>query len=368
MLKFRVFPTHRQSRGSGTDTSCDGMMFHEKGKNQLIANFLRKHLLTLIFGVLCWVGFNAAGVSLGFVGGELYVRTVRNAVTILALLIPILAGMGLNFAIIIGAMISQLSMIIISDFSIPGLGGIFAAFALTLMLCFIFGHLIGRIMNAAKGKEMIVGIVTGYLGSNMYQMLFLVGYGTLIMPRNPEILLSRGIGMRNMIDIQGYRAVFMNSPLLIFTIVCAAAGFIYYLQWTKLGRRFAILGEGMQTAQLLGIDVDKTRIAAIILSTILAGVGHLMFIIEMGNVNVYTGHLNIDIFSSAALLAGGASLKYARIRHVFIGLFLFHTLFIVSPLAGQNIFNSAAIGEYFRSFAAYATIVLALVLNQRKRA
>lgn len=334
---------------------------------QRISDAFSRNLLTVIFGVLCLIGFKAAGVSLGFVSGELYVRTVRNAVTILALLIPILAGMGLNFAIIIGAMISQFAMIVISDVAVPGLTGILAVFTLTLLLCFITGHLIGRILNAAKGKEMIVGIVLGYLGSNMYQLLFLVGYGTLIMPRHPEILLSRGIGLRNMIDIQPYRLIFMNNPLLIFVIIGVAVGVIYYLQWTKLGRRFAILGEGMQTAQLLGIDVDKTRVHAIILSTMLAGAGHLMFILEMGNVNVYTGHLNIDIFSSAALLAGGASLRHAGIRHVFIGLILFHTLFIVSPLAGQNIFNSAAIGEYFRSFAAYATIVLALILNQRHR-
>lgn len=358
-LRIRSKNTAAENRNKDIDTI-------ESGQDR-IYNAFNRNLLTIIFGVLCLIGFKAAGVSLGFVGGELYVRVVRNAVTILALLIPILAGMGLNFAIIIGAMLSQLSMIVISDLAIPGLGGILAVFSLTLLLCFAFGHLIGGILNAAKGKEMIVGIVLGYLGSNMYQLLFLVGYGTLIMPRRPETLLSRGIGLRNMIDIQQYRMVFMNSPALILMIIGIAAGLIFYLKWTRLGRRFTILGEGMQTAQLLGMDVNKTRIHAIILSTMLAGAGHLMFILEMGNVNVYTGHLNIDIFSSAALLAGGASLKHAGIRHVFIGLILFHTLFIVSPLAGQNIFNSAAIGEYFRSFAAYATIVLALILNQRKQ-
>jgi simple sugar transport system permease protein len=46
-----------------------------------------------------------------------------------------------------------------------------------------------------------------------------------------------------------------------------------------------------------------------------------------------------------------------------MGIFLFHTLFIVSPQAGQNLFNNAALGEYFRSFVAYGTIALALIIN-----
>ncbi|HAE91798.1 MAG TPA: ABC transporter permease, partial [Tissierella sp.] len=77
----------------------------------------------------------------------------------------------------------------------------------------------------------------------------------------------------------------------------------------------------------------------------------------------YTGHLNLDIFSAAALLAGGATFKKANIKNAFIGIFLFHTLFIVSPLAGQNIFKNPALGEYFRSFIAYGTIVFALMIN-----
>ena len=73
--------------------------------------------------------------------------------------------------------------------------------------------------------------------------------------------------------------------------------------------------------------------------------------------------MNTDVISCAALLAGGASIKSAKIRHALIGVFLFHTLFIVSPQAGQNLFNNAALGEYFRSFVAYGTIAVALIIN-----
>ncbi len=329
--------------------------------------FLHRYALTLGFVIICILGFFAAGFSFGFLTGELYSRIVRNAVTILSLLIPIMAGMGLNFAIIIGAMVSQLVMILVTDWGVAGLHGILLALVLTLALSALLGDVIGRLLNRAKGREMITGIVVGLVGTNLYQLLFLVGFGTLIHPRSPGMLLSRGIGLRNMVDILPYKRIFLQSPLVIFLIIGLVALIVSYIRHTRLGRRFRALGEGLQTARLLGIDVDRTRRQAIMISTMLAGTGHLMFILEMGNINVYTGHLNIDIFSCAALLAGGASLQKAGVRHALLGLVLFHTLFIVSPLAGQNLFNNAAIGEYFRSFAAYGTIVLALIFNQRRK-
>ena len=41
---------------------------------------------------------------------------------------------------------------------------------------------------------------------------------------------------------------------------------------------------------------------------------------------------------------------------------LLHLLFVVSPRAGQNLFASAMIGEYFRQFIGYGVIALSLVL------
>ena len=37
-------------------------------------------------------------------------------------------------------------------------------------------------------------------------------------------------------------------------------------------------------------------------------------------------------------------------RNCFIGVILFHALFITSPMAGQNLFHNPSVGEYFRSF------------------
>lgn len=53
-------------------------------------------------------------------------------------------------------------------------------------------------------------------------------------------------------------------------------------------------------------------------------------------------------------------------RQALIGVLLLHALFIVSPQAGQNIFDNTALGEYFRSFVAYDTIACAFVMTIRE--
>ena len=50
----------------------------------------------------------------------------------------------------------------------------------------------------------------------------------------------------------------------------------------------------------------------------------------------------------------------ATIVQALTGTLLFHILFVVSPMAGQALFGSALIGEYFRVFAAYGIIAISL--------
>jgi simple sugar transport system permease protein len=59
----------------------------------------------------------------------------------------------------------------------------------------------------------------------------------------------------------------------------------------------------------------------------------------------------------------------ATVRHALLGTLLFHTLFTVSPIAGQRIAgdakiaDAAQIGEFFRVFVAYGIITVALALH-----
>ncbi|WBW99011.1 ABC transporter permease subunit [Oceanirhabdus sp. W0125-5] len=331
------------------------------------------NIVPLVFGVLCIVGIVFSGVSVNFVINQVIIRFIRNGVMVLALLIPIAAGMGLNFAVTIGAISAQIGLLLVLDWKIGGVKGILLAIIIGVVLSIFLGNLIGFCLNRVKGKEMITTIIMGFLGTSIYHFIFMVGYGTFIKPHNEEMILSRGIGVRNMVDLEQYRNTIdkiwlmkigkIEIPLFMIFVVILFAFVIKYIMNSRLGQKFKAVGESNEKAEIIGINTSAVRRNAIVISTIIACLGHILFLQNIGMINVYTGHLNSDIFSCAALLAGGATIRSANVRNAFIGIFLFHTLFVVSPLAGQNLFSNAALGEYFRSFVAYGTIAFALIMN-----
>ena len=123
------------------------------------------------------------------------------------------------------------------------------------------------------------------------------------------------------------------------------------------------VGQDMHVASISGINVDRTRIISIIISTVLAAWGQILYLQNMGTLNTYNNHEQVGLFAVASLLIGGASVDKASWKEALLGTFLFHLLFIVSPLAGKNLMGNAQIGEYFRVFVAYGVIGLALVLH-----
>ena len=73
------------------------------------------------------------------------------------------------------------------------------------------------------------------------------------------------------------------------------------------------------------------------------------------------------MFCIAALLIGGASVERASIGNAFLGVVLFHLMFIVAPNAGAFITGDTMVGEYFRVFLSYGVITVALIMYEAKK-
>ena len=123
----------------------------------------------------------------------------------------------------------------------------------------------------------------------------------------------------------------------------------------------------MEVARDAGIKVERTRIISIVMSTVFSGFGMIIYLQNMGNIATYSSHSQIGMFCIAALLVGGASVDKASIGNVFLGVILFHTMFIVAPSAGAKITGDSMIGEYFRVFVSYAVITVALIMYETKK-
>jgi simple sugar transport system permease protein len=345
---------------------------------------LARFAVPLLFALLCLFGILAARLGPEFLVREMLVRFSRNAVLVLSLLIPILAGLGLNFGIVIGAMAGQIGAILVTYWQVKGLAGFALAALVATPLAVVFGIATGWLFNRARGREMVSGLIAGFFANGLYQLVFLFAVGTLIPFADPAMLLPQGYGLRNTVDLLGIQYAVddlvkvqvtlehspVRVPLASFAFIGLFCLFNLFFARTKLGQELRAMGQDAHVAAASGIAVERNRVIATVLSTLFAAWGQLFFLQNIGTLNTYSSHEQVGMFSIAALLVSGATVTRATVGHALLGTLLFHTLFVVSPLAGKALAGDAQIGEYFRVFVAYAVITVALVLHawQKRRA
>ena len=410
-----------------------------KNLGQNLRRLLVENVVTILFVVMCLVGIYYAQQPLSYILNEITTRLIRNLLLTLSLLVPVWAGLGLNFSIVLGAMAAQIGLIIVANFGISGVGNLALSFLISIPFSILFGYLTGRLFNSTKGQEMITGMVTGFFAKGLYDLVFMFLCGPVIPIRNKSLLLSNNIGLITPIVLDGktngslnnlwkvsmdvflnwvlpllvgvlavlmlvkairghkkptareivrlvaaiivmglyfylcktnttfaFALMFTDIPVATVLVIVWMCLFLSYLGKTKLGSDFNAVGQSRVIADSMGIGVDHVRIVAVIISTILAALGQIVFIQDIGNFATYTAHNNVGTFAIAALMVGGASINKATIGQVILGTLLFHTIFMVAPLAGKNLFGDAQIGEYFRTFASYIVIAIALALHAWK--
>jgi len=338
---------------------------------------LSRYAVPLLFAALCLFGILAAKITPGFLLGEMLVRVGRNSVLVLSLLIPILAGLGLNFGIVIGAMAGQVAAILITHWGGHGIAGFAAAWVIATPVAILFGLVTGWLFNRAKGREMVTGLIAGFFANGAYQLVFLFAIGSIIPFHDPSMVLPQGYGLRNTVDLttlqyavddlipvhfrmEGSELRIPIASFLVVIVFCLATLAFFR---TRLGQQLRAMGQDPHVAAIAGIPVERNRVIATVLSTVLAAWGQLLFLQNIGTLNTYNSHEQVGMFAIAALLVSGATVSRATVGQAILGTVLFHTLFVVSPLAGKALAGDAQIGEFFRVFVAYAVITVALVLH-----
>ena len=348
----------------------------KNGSNRIV-ELARNNSVPLMFILICAVCIPVSGFSPGYLLNEIMTRLGRNAFLILSLLIPIMAGMGLNFGMTLGAMAGQIGLIFAADWQIWGIPGIILAMIISIPISILLGIFCGKMLNRAKGREMITSYIISFFMNGLYQLVVLYMMGSIIPIMHSSIKLPRGYGVRNTVSLLHMRQYLDNLlairiggvkiPVLTLIVIGLLCLFIIWFRKTKLGQDMRAVGQDMDVAGDAGIKVERTRIIAIVMSTVFAGLGMVIYLQNMGNISTYSSHTQIGMFCIAALLVGGASVDRASIGNVFLGVILFHLMFIVAPSAGAKITGDSMIGEYFRVFISDGVITLALIMYEAKK-
>lgn len=446
----------------------------------------------VLFIVLCLSCILVADTPISYIVSEVFARFSRNTCLVLALIIPCLAGLGMNFGIVVGAIAAQISIIMVVHWQINGIAGFMLCALISLPLALVFGYLVGLLYNKTKGSEMIAGLVLGFFAAGLYRLLTLYIIGGVIPFDDPK-LLERGFGLRNAYDLTGtlkytlddisfltvlliigivlvvsvivtilhskknglsieksaiVKKLILGLGLLVFGIVAKmvpglntlfggtrlimtdvalfggiilivyavvmfilkrpkkGVGFVvggallvvgtvipavreiyqtiripaatygiiclfcFFNTWilnTKLGQNMRTVGQSRAVATSAGINVDKIRIIATCISTVLAAWGQLIFLQNLGTFSTVTQQDNVGLYAAAAILVGGATVQKASNKHAIVGVILFHTLFVVAPLAATKIVGDPAISEYIRMFISYGVIAVSLAMHAMKK-
>lgn len=467
--------------------------------NKNLKQVLFDNKVIVLFIVLCLSCILVADTPISYIVSEVFARFSRNTCLVLALIIPCLAGLGMNFGIVVGAIAAQISIIMVVHWQINGIAGFMLCALISVPLALIFGYLVGLLYNKTKGSEMIAGLVLGFFAAGLYRLLTLYIIGGVIPFDDPK-LLDRGFGLRNAYDLTGtlkytlddisfltvlliigivlvvsvivtilhskknglsieksaiVKKLILGFGLLVFSIVAKMVpglnvlfggtrlimtdvalfggiilivyavvmfvmkrpkkgdkllgkliGFVvggalllvgtmipavrdiyqtiripaatygiiclfcFFNTWllnTRLGQNMRTVGQSRAVATSSGINVDKIRIIATCISTVLAAWGQLIFLQNLGTFSTVTQQDNVGLYSVAAILVGGATVQKASNKHAVIGVILFHTLFVVAPLAATKIVGDPAISEYIRMFISYGVIAVSLAMHAMKK-
>ena len=199
---------------------------NKKSPVDLLKRFVSDNKVILLFVLLSIACIIISGANISYVAGEVFSRFGRNTCLVLALIIPCMAGLGMNFGIVVGAIAAQISIFWVVHWGFTGIGGFMLCVAMCTPMAIFFGWLLGLLFNKTKGSEMIAGLVLGFFAAGLYRLFTLYIIGGVI-PFDDPNLLDRGFGLRNAFDLTGNLKYAVDD--ISFLTTCVVLGIVWLL-------------------------------------------------------------------------------------------------------------------------------------------
>lgn len=340
--------------------------------NQFINKLGWPRLIIALFLIALFVAAPFFGVRLDTSINDVLVRFGMSAIMVLSMVPMIQSGCGLNFGIPVGLIAGMIGAVMSLEFHLTGFIGILVAMIVGLAVAAVFGYLYGQLLNRVKGDEMIIATYVGF------SFVFFMNMMWLVLPfRNPASVQGfKGEGLRVTISVEQYwihqlsdfMKIKINNYLTIPTGMFITFAIMAFLVWlffkTKTGTAITAVGSNPDFARASGISIDKMRIISVILSTMIAAVGMIVYQQSFGFIQMYNSPLAFVFPSVAAILLGGASVNKATITNVIIGTILFQGILTMTP----SVINSAIeidVSEIIRIIVSNGMIVYALTRKAR---
>ena len=308
------------------------------------------------------------GINLKTALGDTLVRFGMNAILVLSLVPMIQSGTGLNFGMPLGVEAGLLGAVISIELQLTGIAGFLGAILFSIPFAILFGWLYGHILNKVKGGEMMIATYIGFSSVAIMCIMWLV----LPFKSQDMIWAYGGEGLRTTISVENYwhrvldKFLHIPSDILplgeIFCFVVLGA-IIWIFFRTKTGYAMKAVGTNDKFAKATGIDIDKIRIKSVMMSTVIAAIGIVVYQQSFGFVQLYLAPFYMAFPAIAAILIGGASVNKATILNVIVGTFLSQGILTMTPTVVNNIIQTD-MSETIRIIVSNGMILYALTRKE----
>ncbi|MGL5330139.1 MAG: ABC transporter permease subunit [Peptostreptococcaceae bacterium] len=329
-------------------------------------------LIIIVYLVIMLFTLNKLNISMISLFNESIIKFAMNSILVLSLIPMLKCGIGMNFGMPIGISAGLIGMCIAIEFKIGGIYGFLLSLMIGILIGILFGYLYSLVLNKLKGKEEVIGVFCGY------SFVFMMNIFWSLAPfKNRQILYPiGGQGLRPKISLNYYfedildnllviKIGQINIPIgiLIFIGFIALIIFLYFK--TKSGIAMKVIAQNEKFAYLSGVNINKYRTIAVILSTSIAAIGIIVYSQSYGFIQLYDGPLGFSFPAVSAILIGGATRKNTSILNAIIGTYLFQTTYLLSvPVANELLIPELA--ETLRMIITNGIILYAFIYEGKE--
>ena len=250
--------------------------------------------------------------------------------------------------------------------------------ALVCMVCAVHldyqGGTVGTAMLLALGIGVAFGLVQGYLVAYLEIQPFIVSLAGMFFAKGMTTIVNStqfnvtneafqalkairvyvpGMGS---INKRGIYVPAYVEPGVIVALLIVLLLFIL-LKWGKLGRSFYAVGGNMASANMLGINVKRTKFLAHLLCSTLAGIGGFVYFLHVGSGS--PSHASgAEMNAIASSIIGGTMLTggVGNILGTFFGVLSLNTI--------KNIVSSLGLDEAWWTNITVAAMICLFLLVQ----
>ena len=315
----------------------------------------------------------AMGIDMDMAGiiSDALVKWAMNGVIVLSLIPMINVGAGRNFGMTIGLSAGLVGMIFALNARLTSWTGFFCSILAGMAVALVFGLIYAAVLKRLKLNEEIVGTFAGYSFIPIMNLFY-----TFVPVTNRQMLYPiGGQGLRPKVNLENYFGQILDRlwqieiggvviPLGLLLFFFGIGLLLWLFSKTRTGLIFTAIAENEKFARLTGIRVNRYRTIAIVMSTVIAAVGVVVYSQSYGILHLYDGPFMMSFPAVSAIVIGGASPKKATVTNALIGTFLYQTTYLLSiPVANALLIPEMA--EILRTIITSGIILYAFIFERK---